>query len=62
MKLSTKLALLMFLSTVLVIIAVNDVLQCLDLDGANCPKTDGFTVQNEGEAILCSPFILQIYL
>lgn len=42
--------------------SVNDVLQCLDLDGANCPKTDGFTVQNEEEAILCSPFILQIYL
>ncbi|MCM3763304.1 hypothetical protein M3212_21670, partial [Alkalihalobacillus oceani] len=41
---------------------VNDVLQCLDLDGANCPKTDVFTVQNEEEAILCSPFILQIYL
>ena len=24
---------------------VNDVLQCPELDGANCPKTDGYTVQ-----------------
>lgn len=24
---------------------VNDVLQCPELDGVDCPKTDGFTVQ-----------------
>jgi len=24
---------------------VNDVLQCPELDGANCPKADGYTVQ-----------------
>ncbi len=37
---------------------VNDVPKCLELDGANCPKTDGFTVQNEREALDGSPKIL----
>ena len=26
---------------------VNDVLQCPEIDGTNCPKTDVFPVQNE---------------
>lgn len=34
---------------------VNDVLQCPEIVGINCPKTDGFTVQNDGEAAPCFP-------